>query len=211
MMLPKIRELKEAVIALIKGPYTSAFPAKRHTPHPSFRGKPTFQENGCVGCMACENVCPVEAIAHEDILDGDIPMRRMIHYKDTCIFCGQCVAHCLTQEGIVKTTEWELSFFDRETCAESIDKELARCEVCGGIIATRDHLVWLATELGELAYSNPTLYQTRLQELGLSDREVQTAVDFVTRQDRMKLNCARCRRTTTLTTETPPQSQKCVM
>jgi len=62
--LPKIREVIEAVKALIVGPYTSKFPKIAHTPHPNFRGQPKFNEEKCVGCLACEQVCPVEAIAH---------------------------------------------------------------------------------------------------------------------------------------------------
>ena len=62
-------------------------------------------------------------------------------------------------------------------------------------------MIWIAEELGELAYSNPTLYMTRLKELGISDDEVKSAVDILSRSDRMKIICARCRRKTTLTTE----------
>ena len=200
MKYPKLRELKEAIIALIKGPYTSKFPKQTHKPHPNFRGKPKFNQDECVGCLGCENVCPVGAIAHEDIL-GETPKRKMIHYSDTCIFCGQCQAYCITKKGIKLSDEWELSFFDRKDCAESIEKELLLCEVCGSVIGCKDHIIWIAKELGELAYSNPTLYMTRLKSLGVSDEDVKSAVEFSSRADRMKIVCARCRRKTTLTTE----------
>ena len=42
MRLPKIRELIEAIKALIKGPYTSRFPKETHKPHPNFRGQPQY-------------------------------------------------------------------------------------------------------------------------------------------------------------------------
>ena len=95
MKYPKIRELVEAIKALVKGPYTSRFPKERHVPHPNFRGQPKFDPDKCVGCLACEEVCPVNAIAHEDVVDSDPPKRIMIHYTDTCIFCGQCEAYCI--------------------------------------------------------------------------------------------------------------------
>ncbi|NQU19361.1 4Fe-4S binding protein [bacterium] len=200
MKYPKLRELKEAILALIRGPYTSKFPKQPHTPHPNFRGKPKFNQDSCVGCLACENVCPVGAISHEDILD-DNPRRKIIHYSDICIFCGQCQAYCITKEGIKLSNEWELSCFDRRHCQESIEKELLLCEICGEVIGCKDHMIWIAEELGELTYSNPTLYMTRLKELGISDDEVKSAVDISSRSDRMKIICARCRRKTTLTTE----------
>jgi len=201
--LPKLRELKEAIIALIKGPYTSQFPQKEHKPHPNFRGKPKFNQGACVGCLGCENVCPANAISHEDIVDKNKNSAKRIitHYADTCIFCGQCQAYCITREGIKLSNEWELSMFDRRESKDSIEKELLLCEVCGDVIGCKDHIIWLARELGELAYSNPTLYMTRLKELGISDDEVKSAVNIASRSDRMKVVCARCRRKTTLTTE----------
>jgi len=39
------------------------------------------------------------------------------------------------------------------------------------------------------------------KELGVSDQDVKSAVEFSSRSDRMKVICARCRRKTTLTTE----------
>ncbi|MFC1755656.1 4Fe-4S dicluster domain-containing protein, partial [Thermoproteota archaeon] len=197
---PKLRELKEAIIALVKGPYTSAFPKNGHTPHKNFRGQPKFNKDGCVGCLGCENICPVEAIAHKDALGGD-PKRSMIHYTDTCIFCGMCEAVCITKEGIALSNDWELSFFDRKDSQESIDKELLLCEICGSTIGCKDHISWIARELGELAYSNPTLYMSRLKKLGIADADVKSALDISSRSDRMKIVCARCRRKTTLTTE----------
>jgi hydrogenase-4 component H len=201
MRYPKLRELKEAIIALIKGPYTSKFPVQPHQPHPNFRGRPKFNQDACVGCLSCENVCPVNAISHSDLLNVNPPLRKITHYSDTCIFCGQCQVYCITQEGIKLSNEWELSMFDRKDCPESIEKELLLCEVCGCVIGCKDHIIWLAKELGELAYSNPTLYMTRLKELGISDQDVKSAVNISSRSDRMKIVCARCRRKTTLTTE----------
>jgi hydrogenase-4 component H len=201
MKYPKLRELKEAIIALVKGPYTSKFPKETHRPHPNFRGRPKFNQDICVGCLSCENVCPVNAISHKDLLGSHPPRRKLIHYSDTCIFCGQCQAYCITKEGIKLSNDWELSMFNRKDCEESIEKDLLLCEICGSVIGCKDHIIWLAKELGELAYSNPTLYMTRLKELGISDEQAKAAVNISSRGDRMKIVCARCRRKTTLTTE----------
>jgi hydrogenase-4 component H len=203
MKKPKLRELKEAVVALIKGPYTSSFPKKPHIPHPNFRGQPKYNQQKCVGCLACEEVCPVDAIAHKDsVKDKVSPKREMIHYTDTCIFCGQCEAACIADhEGIKLSNDWELSFFDRKSSYETIEKELQLCEICGSAIACKDHLKWIAERIGELAYSSPTLYLSRLKNLGIIDDNIISAIKDHGRSDRVKILCARCRRGTTLTTK----------
>ena len=202
MKLPKIREIIEAVKALIKGPYTSKFPKEPHIAHPNFRGQPKFNSEKCVGCLACQEVCPVEAISHKDIVENGIAKRVMIHYTDTCIFCGQCEANCIAdKEGIKLSRDWELSFFDRKKASEEIEKELQLCEICGKPIACKDHLKWISQKIGELTYSNPTLYLARLRSLGIIDENIVSALKDQGRSDRVKILCARCRRETTLTTK----------
>jgi hydrogenase-4 component H len=205
MRLPKLRELREAVRSLLSRPYTSAFPKKPFQPHLNFRGQPKFNEQKCVGCLACEQVCPVGAIAHEDRLSAGEGMRTMIHYTDTCIFCGECEAACIADhQGIKLSTDWELSFFDRKTESfETIEKELAVCEACGTIITGRDHLRWIAEKIGELTFSSPTLYLSRYKDIDLIDPNLLAAARDNGRSDRVKILCAPCRRETTNTTRNP--------
>ncbi|MBN1522330.1 MAG: 4Fe-4S dicluster domain-containing protein [Candidatus Aureabacteria bacterium] len=204
MKYPKIRELVEAIKALIKGPYTSRFPKGTYVPHPNFRGQPKYNEEKCVGCLGCVNVCPVEALDYKDSIDDKAkPVRTMIHYTDTCIFCGQCEANCIAdKEGIKLSNDWDLAFFDRKTAFETIEKELQLCEACGEVIACKDHLKWISERIGELTYSNPTLYMSRLKSLGIVDENIVSALKDHGRSDRVKILCARCRRESTLTTET---------
>lgn len=204
MKYPKIRELVEAIRAIIVGPYTSKFPKEPHQPHQNFRGQPKFNDQKCVGCLACQEVCPVEAIDHVDeVKDAMRPLRTMIHFTDTCIFCGQCEAACIADhEGIKLSTDWELSFFNRKNESfETIAKELQLCEICGSVIACKDHLKWIVEKIGELTYSSPTLYLSRLKELGVVDDNVVSVLKDYGRSDRVKILCTRCRRETTLTTK----------
>ena len=201
MRLPKLRELAEAIKALIKGPYTSKFPKVPHVAHPNFRGQPKFNSDKCVGCYACEEVCPAGALGHEDILDKGVPRRVMIHYTDTCIFCGECQAACISDhEGIKLSNDWELSFFDRKEAYETIEKELELCEICAAAVACKDHLKWISQRIGDLTYSSPTLYLSRLKSLGIIDANIISALKDQGRSDRVKILCAPCRRETTLTT-----------
>ncbi|MEZ4997102.1 MAG: 4Fe-4S binding protein [Bacteroidales bacterium] len=66
MKYPKLRELKEAVTSLVTPAYTSRFPVEEHVPFKDFRGKPVVDDNNCVGCETCANVCPPLAITFTD-------------------------------------------------------------------------------------------------------------------------------------------------
>ena len=201
MKLPKIRELIEAIKAISKGPYTSKFPKEPHQPYPNFRGQPEFNQEKCVGCLACEEVCPVSAIDHEDVISENSNAKRIIiHYTDICIFCGQCEVACIVDhEGIKLTNNWELSFLDRSQSDERIEKDLQLCEICGKPIACKDHLKWIVEKINELSYSNPTLYLSHLKDLGIIDENIVLTLKDKGRSDRVKILCARCRRETTLT------------
>ena len=202
MKYPKLRELAEAVKAVVKGPYTSKFPGEPHVAHPNFRGQPIYDADTCLGCLACIEACPADALAYEDVLEGEgAPKRVMIHYTDTCIFCGVCEDACVREtgeKGIVMSNEWNLAYFDRSQAFETIEKDLQLCEVCGVIIGTKDHLIWLAERLGEMSFSNPTLYLSRLRSLGLADDNIAAVLEDEGRSDRIKILCAECRRMTSV-------------
>jgi hydrogenase-4 component H len=199
MRYPKLRELKEAITALIKGPYTTKYPFKPHIPEKRFRGKPEYFKDGCVGCKACAEVCPTGCIEVKDTPDLKTPLRRLDLHYDSCIFCGQCQAACITQEGIKLSNKFDLAIFDRSEAVESVEKELTLCEGCGCIVGAKDHLLWVAKKLGALAYSSPTSYLATLKELKLAYLGVQKSEELI-RQDRIKILCPKCRREITLNT-----------
>jgi hydrogenase-4 component H len=194
---PKLRELKEAILAVVKGPYTSKFPFEPHEPPDGFRGKPEFQEDDCVGCAACAEVCPALAIRYADDTDADPPVRRFTLRYDKCIFCGQCELNCTTKTGIKLTKIWDLATFDRTECVEKIEHPLVLCEVCGAIVGTRKHLRWVAEQLGAKAYANPTLILTADGSMKLARPDAgRTAEPALARSDMMRVMCPACRRTT---------------
>ena len=204
MRYPKIRELIEAVKALLIGPYTSKFPRKPLEPAKRFRGKPEYSNDGCIACTACSLVCPVRAIEFRDIVTKEKTTRKMILHLDECHYCGQCSTFCTTRDdnppGIKHTTEFDLSSFDRRDMVSTTDeKELALCEACGTVITTKAHLDWLAKKLGPLAFSNPTLFVASLKNMGFSDDVLQNMKEgLLQRSDRIKVLCSKCRRSTTI-------------
>ena len=204
MRYPKIRELIEAVKALLTGPYTSDFPRKPIEPAKRFRGKPEYSNEGCIGCKACAEVCIGRVIEARDVVTKIKATRKMILHLDECHYCGQCSALCTTRDdnppGIKHTTKFDLASFDRSDMISTTDeKELALCETCGDVITTKAHLEWLAKRLGPLAFSNPTLFVSSLKALGFSDDVLQNVKDgLLSRSDRIKVLCAKCRRSATI-------------
>ena len=203
MKLPKIRELIEAVTALIKGPYTSKFPRVPHEPAKRFRGKPEYSNEGCIACTACALVCPARAIEFRDVVTKSAATRKMILHLDECHYCGQCSALCTTRDddppGIHHTTKFDLAGFDRAVMVSTTDeKELALCEICGDVITAKAHLDWVAKKLGPLAFSNPTLFIESLKGMGFAEGIARSARDYVLRSDRLKVLCAKCRRKATI-------------
>ncbi len=196
MRKPKLRELKEAIRSVISRPYTGKFPFEPHVPPEGFRGKPEFQEEGCVGCAACAEVCPALAIRYTDDTDADPPMRRFELHFDKCVFCGQCELNCTTTEGVKLTTTYDMSTLDRSSCVEKIEHELVICEVCGVVVGARKHLRWVAEQLGAKAYANPTLILAADGGMQLAAPDGGRPGDpALPRSDMMRVMCPACRRT----------------
>jgi hydrogenase-4 component H len=193
MKYPKLRELKEAVKALIKGPYTSRFPYEPHKPYERFRGKSEYHEEDCVGCGACFHVCPAGAIDMKDARDK----RTLSINWDRCIFCGQCQANCLTQKGVMLSNDFDLATCGkREELRQEIKKDLVVCECCAELIGPREQILWVAKKLGPLVFSNASLMLFYLTNLGLALQEKNPPKEEgeLLRSDRVKILCPRCRR-----------------
>ncbi len=203
MRYPKLRELKEAIIAIVRGPYTSKYPYEPHKAAKRFRGKPEYSNEGCIACTACSLVCPVRAIEYRDVVTAGKATRKMILHHDECHYCGQCEALCTTKEdnppGIKLSNEYDLAGFDRSSMVSTTEeKELALCEICGDVITAKAYLEWLAKRLGPLAFSNANLFLSSLKSMGLVDGVFEIAKEDLTRSDRIKIVCAKCRRKATI-------------
>ncbi len=195
MKLPgllQLRILKEALRALFTGPATAPFPKRPHVPAERFRGRPKYYDEYCIGCGACFQVCPARAI---EMIDSVAERKR--HFRlhlDECIFCGQCQANCPPEKGVQLSREFDLACFSRDDCVEKVSKTLVICDQCGEIVGCWEQISWLAKKLGALAYSNPTLFLAYLKDLSLVKEAATSVRPEVTRADRLRILCPRCRR-----------------
>lgn len=195
MRYPKLRELKEAVTAVISPRFTTKFPAEPCIVPEKYRGKPEFDLDACIGCVACVNVCPSSiCLQMEDDLEADPPVRRITLNYYSCIFCGNCSDNCTTEKGINLSRQWDLAGMDKSAMTETHEFELQLCEKCGALIGTKKHLVWLYEKLGPLAYTNPSLLIAKSGELTKKPQDVPKQKDESPQtSDFMRILCPKCK------------------
>ena len=163
-----------------------------------YRGKAEFDLDNCIGCGACVNVCPTEALSQCEDTEAEVPVRKIGYRYDTCIFCGNCEDCCTTEKGIKLSNKWDLAGLDREQMKESHDFELQMCEKCGAVIGAKKHLVWLADKLGPLAYTNPGILLAKSEELLSKQEKAQEGEAAAKKEgaeasDFMRILCPKCK------------------
>ena len=197
MRWPKLRELKEAVTSAFSPAFTTKFPAEPCVVPKNLRGKPEFDLDKCIGCGACVNVCPTQALTMVDELEGERPVRKITLRHDTCIFCGNCSETCTTTDGINLSNEWDLAGLDREAMKETHEFEIQMCEKCGAFVGPKKHLIWIYEKLGPLAYTNPSLLIAKSGQLETDLKKIESAGQKTDNppqtSDFMRILCPKCK------------------
>jgi hydrogenase-4 component H len=196
MKYPKLREIKGALHSLFTKPYTTKFPKVSHVPFSTFRGRPYYHEDKCIGCTACVQVCPAKALEFKDVTENGKAKRVLTVHWDICVGCGHCQLNCVSEEGIVLSNEFDMATCeDRKELFQTIEKEMVYCESCNEPFVCRDHLLWTIKKLGPLYTSNTTLLYFQQGELFSRDIPAKDNEEFL-RSDRFRVLCPKCRRET---------------
>jgi len=88
---------------------TRKYPFEQHPVPEDFRGRVEFLEELCMGCGACANVCPPNAI---QVIE-EKGTRIIKLFIGRCIFCGRCEENC-PMMAVKQTDDFELSSIRRE-------------------------------------------------------------------------------------------------
>ena len=102
-----------------------------------FRGDPHVDPAKCIGCSACANVCPADAI---EIEDGAVA--RIVRFmRDACVFCASCQDVCPTKA--VELRPGDAAWFRTKGASTSeATLPLAACPTCGGGFVPAAQIEW---------------------------------------------------------------------
>ncbi len=129
-------------IARKHGVVTIRYPQVRVEVDELYRGKPEITFELCMGCGACANACPAEAITIEDV--GGRRVWKVFYGR--CIYCARCQEVC-PLGAISLSREFELASRSRSDLIVEANLMLAKCDSCGSSMDVTEREVIYADEI----------------------------------------------------------------
>ncbi len=122
----KMKPLKLLDIARKTGVVTIRYPNKPPLITSEFRGRIVIDASKCIGCGACVNICPSNALTIKETYD-----KRIINYFiGRCIYCGSCADVCPVK-AITITKDFELATENIRDLNNRVVHYKAVCCRCG--------------------------------------------------------------------------------
>lgn len=135
--------------ALKTGCVTSTYPATAAKVDANFRGKPEHNPQQCIGCAACVNACPSNALNVEvSPVSGELEWSLFL---GRCIFCARCEEVCPTA-AIVLSQQVEMAVWRREDLFQRARFAACHCRTCGKPFAVQkeiDYVIALLCDNGD--------------------------------------------------------------
>ena len=86
-----IKAMIDGFVNIFKKPSTTQYPATPLKVEKNYRGLIKYNDEFCIFCDKCENICPPRAILFVQDLDGT---KKYNYNPYLCIYCGECVREC---------------------------------------------------------------------------------------------------------------------
>ena len=103
---------------LISEPATVKYPFEPSPEPKNYRGTILYNEEFCIFCDRCENICPPGAIRFE-VVDIKTGKKQYNYNPYLCIYCGACVDVCpKAEEGCLTQSDKRTPVLGREVIKE---------------------------------------------------------------------------------------------